>query len=132
MTTEMTVANLGDTVRDSVRKAMFDALPDSAIQQVIQNEFKAYFEEGTNQYNRERVKSPFAQMVQSKVQEILKERVHAQLLQHIDKLIDQNNPSDMLHALVEDCAPAVLAGLSKSIAHNVCESLRQGLMNGRF
>lgn len=87
--TALTVASLGDQVRDKVRLAMLNAIPDEAMDKLIAGEFKNFFDERRGVYNNERRPSKFQEMVLNQIRaEMLKrisEKIHDLVFKHVEE-----------------------------------------------
>lgn len=129
MSQELTVQSLGDTVRDSVRKAMMDAIPDSALQSLISKEFDNFFKDTAGQYNRPDEPSPFKRMVKAeielamkdKIRELIKEKTSAEVTKW-----DGNN-NVIVSTLVEEMAPAAMNSIMKSIAYTCVNNMKNNV-----
>lgn len=130
MSTKITVSSLGDAVRDKVRKAIMDSIPDEAMDSLVKAEFDRFFKD-TNEYSRSQP-SPFKILVQNEIQNLMKERVKELIKTKVDSLTEEwsGNGISLVGQLVEEMAPHVLAGLSKNIAMNCIAQLRNGNVYG--
>jgi hypothetical protein len=127
--TELTVNSLGDAVKDKVRKAMMDAIPDEALQALIKNEFDKFFLAQPGLYHNDPGKpSSFSLMVRSEVELAMKEKIKSVILQKTsDVLLSYDHDGGkMVGELVEAMAPAAMAGVMKHIAGQCINNLRNG------
>lgn len=133
MTQELSVQSLGDVVKDKVRKAMFESLPDEAVGKLIQAEFSKFFEDQKrNSYSSELDPSQFKMMIRQQIQELMKERVIAMLRDKVNTYLDgvnvaPNGTPYNVGALFEEMAPHVLKGIMSEISYKCVMNLQNNL-----
>lgn len=122
---ELTVASLGDAVREKVRKAMFDAIPDDALDKLVANEFQRFFQTKT-EYNRE-IPSDFQVIVKKQIEAAMHDRIFELVKKKVDEHVYNwdTTGSKTVSALVEAMAPAAMAGIMKHIAERSIEAIQQ-------
>lgn len=129
---ELTVQSLGDAVKERVRKAMFDSIPDDVIGQLIAKEFEIYFQDTKNRYDSKTEPSPFTKMLKEEIQKQFKERALEVIKKKIQEVtIDwSNHGSELVGSLVQEMAPYAMQGMSKFIANDCVNQLRKNLGQG--
>jgi PHP family Zn ribbon phosphoesterase len=122
MGNEMTVATLGDAVKDRVKKAIFDSIPDAAVQQLIENEFKKLT--AKEQYG-DRL-SPLEQIIQAEIRKQMSERINQDIVTYLD-LTYQNKSKELVDAAIKQLAPLFMAGMVENFASAAVQGLRNQL-----
>jgi hypothetical protein len=123
---QLTVTSLGDAVREKVRKAMFDSIPDEAIGTMIAGEFDSFFKDKRDSYNGRLITSPFTDLVKREIENHFKERVRDIVKKQVDELTKNwdTNSNTMLGAMIEEMAPHAMVGMSKMIAQECINRLK--------
>lgn len=124
--TQLTVQSLGDAVKDRVRKAMMDAIPDTALEGLIQAEFKSFFEDKqVDRYsNNLPTPSGFKQMVKVEIEVAMRAKIKQIILDKVNVYDVDGNKA--LTALVEELAPAAMRGTMTNIAYQCVNALKNG------
>lgn len=76
MANEITVSTLGDAVRERVKKAIFDSIPEAAIEKLIQNELNNMTSQTREVYidgSYKRI-SPLQEVISMEIRKQLSER----------------------------------------------------------
>ncbi len=128
MSNDLSITSLGDTIRDKVRKAMFDAVPEATMDGIIKREFDEYFKK--TQYHNGLNISPFQKQVQIIMEEILRSELNAKLhikLKDAMSGMDGENPNAVMKDLAEMLAPDVLRGIMRNISINIVNEIRNNM-----
>jgi hypothetical protein len=127
MANEITVATLGDAVRDRVKKAIFDSIPDAAIETLITNELKKLTDTEEVHWNGkyQRV-SALQRIVGDEFKKQLSERAQIAVAQYLD-LTYNNKSKEMVDAAIKDLAPLFIAGMVENFAAAAVSGLRNQL-----
>lgn len=125
---ELTVASLGDQVRDKVRSAMMNAIPDEAMDKLIAGEFANFFKEKEDSYNRTKKPSEFQELVLSNIRVEMTKRINEKIGELVFKSVEESNKNGQLTLdIVELITPTVHKAMMASIADGVVGVLRQNL-----
>lgn len=130
----LSIQSLGDAVKEKVRKAMFDSIPDEAITQLIAKEFEIYFQDVQgDRYNSAVKPSPFKQLVKQEVESQFKERIKEVIRKKVGEVTVNwtNNGSEIVGSIVQEMAPYVQAGITRAIA-NDCVNILKNSLAGRY
>lgn len=126
MANELTVQSLGDAVKDKVRKAMMDAIPDEALQGLIKAEFDRFFVD-SKRFGYADEPSPFKVLVRKELENILREKVRKSLVTKFGE--GQPHYQDMetkfMQDLVAEMAPHALRGVMSEIAYRCVENIKR-------
>jgi hypothetical protein len=122
MSKELTVSTLGDAVREKVKLAIFDSIPDAAVQQLIENEFKKM----TLKEPYGNRLSPLEEVIQSEIKRQMTARVQADVTAYID-LTYQNRSKELVDKAIKDIAPLFMAGMMEQFASMAVQNLRNQL-----
>lgn len=126
MSTDLSIQSLGDAVRDKVRKAMMDSIPDEAIHSLIKNEFDMFFKDEVSQY-RGAEPSPFKKMIREEVHAQMRARVSDIIKGELDTLTttsDAFGGVKLVGELVQRMAPTVLESVMANIAQQTLYALK--------
>jgi UDP-N-acetyl-D-mannosaminuronic acid transferase (WecB/TagA/CpsF family) len=127
MANEITVATLGDAVRDRVKKAIFDSIPDAAIESLINAELKKLTDTEEVHWNGkyQRV-SQLQRIIGDEFKKQLCERAQKQVGEYLD-LTYQNQSKELVDKAIKEIAPLFLAGMAERFAEAAASGLRQQL-----
>jgi uncharacterized protein YajQ (UPF0234 family) len=122
----LTVQSLGDAVKDKVRKAMMDAIPDEALQALIKAEFDNFFQDQSNRYDNGKTPSPFKVMVRNEIEKAVSQKVRDLIQEQTAKIVTEWDGDNhrVLGDLVTKLAPAALEGVMHTIAGRTLQGLR--------
>lgn len=129
MSNELTVQSLGDAVKDRVRKAMMDAIPDEVLQGLIKKEFENFFEDGKPNYHNSFIEpSSFKKIVKAQIELAMAERIKILVKEQVDTCIAQWGVTGQtaVGKLVEEMAPAAMKGIMQNIAGTCISQLQRG------
>lgn len=125
---ELTVSSLGDAVRDKVRLAMFESIPDEAMDKVIAGEFEKFFSE------KERIwlggknveVSPLQKMIKEEIQQQLQVRLKATIQEFLDsKKKDQSQPDFLDQGIKKYCAEIAPLMMKEFFANMAGQAVQQ-------
>ena len=113
--TALTVQSLGDAVKDKVRKAMMDAIPDDALQGLIKAEFDKFFIDQQDRHYSSNPPTPsaFKTMVKREIETAMNEKVKEIIKGQVNKVTtewESDGGYKVIGELVEKMAPAALTG----------------------
>lgn len=123
MTTEISIKTIGDAVRERVKKAIFDSIPDEAIESLIQKELNILTEKTSYQN-----KSPLSEMVATALKEELSNRVKTDAKIYIEDTY-VNNSKELVDAAIKELAPVFMASMMEKFAAMAIQDLRYQLNN---
>jgi hypothetical protein len=123
---QLTVQSLGDAVKDKVRKAMMDAIPDEALQTLIKAEFDNFFLDQSDRYNNQKQPSPFKVLVRKEIEKAIEEQVRQIIKTQTQSLVQEwdGEGGRVLGDLVTKLAPAALEGVMHSIAGRTLNAIK--------
>ncbi len=124
MSKELTVTSLGDAVRDKVKAAIFNSIPDDAIQALITNEFEKLTTKGDRWDNNKR--SEIQQMIYVEIQKQVSDRSKQAVIDYIDKTFIVQE-KELFEAAIKQIAPLFMAGLMQNFAIAATNDLRNQL-----
>lgn len=125
---ELTVASLGDQVRDKVRSAMMNAIPDEAMDKLIADEFANFFDKKRDSYRNEIKPSEFQEMVLSQIRVEMGKSISKKVEELVFKSVEEKDKNGQLtFDIVELITPTVHKAMMASIADGVVNVLRQNL-----
>lgn len=128
MSNEITIQTLGDTVRDRVKKAIFDSIPDEAVGKLIESEF---FRLTTNSEwmtvdNKNLQISPLQRIIIDELRKQMSARMQADVTKYLD-LTYKNQSKELVEKSIKELAPLFMAGMMESFAEAAVSSLRNQL-----
>lgn len=128
MSNELTVQTLGDAVKDKVRKAMMDAIPDEALHAMITTEFNSFFVDKAPKYHNDNTESEFKKLVRLEINAAMKISVHEHVKKKTDILIANydNGENNLIGSLVEEMSSFALKGVMRNIVSNCINNLKNG------
>lgn len=123
---EVNFDSFKEKVRSKVREVLLDAMPQDAIDGLIQAEYKNFFQDKTtgDSWNK-KTTNEFREMVQR----VMTEELTPVIKEQIKKYIDSNQPyntAEGVSALARQLAPAVAESIHASIASNLLNRIRNG------
>lgn len=132
MPNDLTVPTIADTLRDRVRSALLDAIPDEQLDRYIQAEFTVFFTDATTDAWGTRINqprpSPFKEIVRTELTAMLKEKIVAKLKALTNTVVEQwdntTGEQRLLGDLVQEMAPIALQGIAKGIAEKCIQAVR--------
>ncbi len=137
MTTEISVSTLGDAVKERVRKAIFDSIPDEAIASLIEKELSRMTYDGHRDYDRPRGKndvrydSELLKLIGEEIREQLGEKAKIAVAKYIEETY-QAKSKEMVDAAIKELAPIFIAGMAERFASAAVSQLRNDLGNKGF
>lgn len=128
MANELTVNTLGDAVRDRVKKALFDSIPDTAIENLIQNEFTKMTSKTRDEWagSQRRQMSELEFIIATEIKKQLQERSSKSVSQYLDQTYT-NQSKEMVDAAIKDLAPLFMAGMIENFTSAAINGLRNQL-----
>lgn len=137
MSNEITLKSLAETVNDRVRSVIVDALPDSAIEQIVKREFERLTERPTDSYSSSYRRSELEVMVGREIQK----RAEAKAMALIDGLFDSQWQAGDLDTVVTTkmaelaCrvgAEALVLQMLTGAMSGFRSTLQNAIYNGQF
>jgi len=126
--TELSVRTLGDAVRERVKSAIFDSIPDAAIESLIANEFKAMTNATESAHiGGNYVKlSPLQLVIAAEIRKQMSERSIEAVRKHLDEALIVK-PGELVSAAVKELAPLFMASMCERFAAIAVQDLRNQL-----
>jgi hypothetical protein len=133
---ELTVANLGDSIREKVRKTLFDAIPEAQMEALVKKEFDAFFKERpqtTYSGNIDTSKPAFPSIFSTLVQEEMQKQFKANIVEAVKKKLGepQWNYTEQAYRftneIVDAMAPVALTSVMKGITGQVINEMRNSM-----
>jgi uncharacterized protein YfeS len=130
---ELTVASLNDGIRDRVRLALLEAIPNEQMDALLAAEFARYFKE--ERWNGGSRPSPFQEAVKAEidrqVKAVVTERIKDQLASMVSTWDEADGQHKLVGELVEKLAPLALKGFMADIVSMVASNIRSSIENAR-
>ncbi len=120
---QLSVQDLGSAVKDRVRKAMMDAIPDAALEGLIAKEFQSFFQDNKDEYNR-KIIAPFSLLVRKEISDQLGLAISEKIRTEVQKLTHDYKTNQLIGDLVKEMAPAAMQGVMEGIASKCIQSLK--------
>ena len=130
MGSDLSVQNLGDAIREKVKKTLFDAMPDDAIDAMIQKEFDELFGPPKYQdnYARQRNDHPGKSVFQRMVIAEFKTQMNSRLKEHVktqvDARLEDEDHSGALERLAKEIAPGLVNAYFEGVARAILEQVK--------
>lgn len=129
--TGITLETVASSLKEKVRKVIFDALPDEALEDLIRKEFDAMFKERNvrvNTYSQERkiVPSAMSEIINDELKKLIKNRVDNTLKEGFTTWYDNMGEPVMTEAItkiVVESSPAIMQKYFERIALSALQGI---------
>ena len=128
MNNQLTIATLGDTVRERVKSAIFSAIPDEAVEALIAGEFARMTDKSEEEYiNNQRVRlSPLQKIIAAEIKTQLSNRMKEDVTKYIDQTY-QNQSKELVQGAIKELAPIFMASMCERFAAMAVQDIRNQL-----
>ena len=131
--TEISVQTLGDAVRDRVKKAIFDSIPDIAIDSLIKKELETFTNNRRSIYENGSIvdRTDLEILIVKEIKDYLSNRIKEDVTKYLDETY-QSNAKELTSAAIKELAPIFMAGMMESFASHAVRDLRNALQSKGF
>jgi hypothetical protein len=130
--------NLAELVRDKVKMALVDIVPQEQWDRVIKAEWDSFFKERTvpGQYGRSAEKKPslFTEMVHEAIRKQLHKKIQEQVETETAGMWPGNTPEHdgpLVAEIVKECAPHIFQAFARDVMMNVVQNVRTALASNQ-
>ena len=132
---QLTVSSLGDSVKDNVRKAMFDSIPEHIMDNVIKGEFKKFFEEPADRYGNSK-DSAFQVMVKKEMRDQINETLKTKVSEYINNEIATKANGMYMHegftVIAKEYGPKLMESFFANIAGQMMANIQNEMQNRTY